>query len=304
MYFSDNLGAKDVESVCNATISDFRYLTFERILPGMIYRKIEPSNELTEIVQYFWTIDLGEDLPSDSLMKSIVDDSSGIIIHHNNGQAVVQVNGHQVPTAVIYGQSTMPDVVEIKKNFFAIGVLFHPHAIHRLFSIDSILLSNKILNLNDVTNVGTMTDNLINSHGIDNQIAVLSNFLIDRLRKSRSSSKRVLDIINYIKSNKGLFTVRQIADHHHCTERSLERLFLKYVGVTPRHYLQAIRFKTAVQMLKNEPKKKLTDIAIDLNFNDLPHFTNVVKKLSGNCPRSLRVLLDEYVVDLFIRPQK
>lgn len=68
------------------------------------------------------------------------------------------------------------------------------------------------------------------------------------------------------------------------SERSLERLFLTYVGITPILYTRICRFQASLRLLRQGKARSLTDIAYTLGYFDQSHFIRDFKLFSGASP--------------------
>ncbi len=70
------------------------------------------------------------------------------------------------------------------------------------------------------------------------------------------------------------------------SSRTLQRQLAKEC-TTYAHLLDAIRFNSAIPLLKNDDNK-LVDIALDLGYSDPAHFSRAFKRWSGMSPREYR----------------
>ncbi len=65
------------------------------------------------------------------------------------------------------------------------------------------------------------------------------------------------------------------------------RLFARVLGVTPHQYLVRSRLKRAARLLSGDDRS-ITDIAIDVGFNDLSNFVRTFHRAAGVSPRAFR----------------
>ncbi|HZF16683.1 MAG TPA: AraC family transcriptional regulator [Steroidobacteraceae bacterium] len=65
------------------------------------------------------------------------------------------------------------------------------------------------------------------------------------------------------------------------------RLFARVLGVTPHQYLVRSRLKRAARLLSADDRS-ITDIAIDVGFNDLSNFVRTFHRAAGVSPRGFR----------------
>lgn len=263
----------------------------------MGYKRYAPCKELKDVVQYFWSaaIDCGS---GNFHINTFVDDSSGIIFHHNDGHSVIQSSTTHLPKAIVYGQITSPSTSFSNTSFSVVGVLFYPHVINGLWSLAASELTDNVQNLENVLNIGTLTDTVINTEEVSEQIQLISQFLLKFVKRTDVHYSWVKDAVSYIKSQHGLVKVSDVSEYFKISERKLERDFKVAIGVTPKHYIQVSRFQKVLQELKKENARNLTTLAFEYNYSDQPHFNRTFRKLSGFNPRKLKSLLNEDVVNL------
>lgn len=93
----------------------------------------------------------------------------------------------------------------------------------------------------------------------------------------------------------GQVTVKELANEMCISNRTLERIFKKNVGIPPKDFLRIIRFQEVLKRLqnfqgKNEvsgEKESLLQVAFELGYYDHAHLTNEFKKYSGILPSEL-----------------
>lgn len=86
---------------------------------------------------------------------------------------------------------------------------------------------------------------------------------------------------NFIQGSKRMAELASVSHHHLC------RQFKKYYHVTPTDFLNQLRLNYAANMLAYS-FTSVTDIALDLNFNNLSHFHHLFKKQYGSTPLKFR----------------
>lgn len=79
-----------------------------------------------------------------------------------------------------------------------------------------------------------------------------------------------------------------IANHHHMSVRTLERLFNKYIGVPPRTLYKIRQFESASRAVLFDENASLTDIAYDSDYYDQAHFSKKFKKYTKESPKKIR----------------
>lgn len=74
----------------------------------------------------------------------------------------------------------------------------------------------------------------------------------------------------------------------HVSNRTLQRLSLKYVGLTPNQVILRHRLQGAVVLLRADPSVPLADVAADLGYADHAHFTRDFTATFGLPPSEYR----------------
>ncbi|MVM31366.1 helix-turn-helix domain-containing protein [Spirosoma sp. HMF4905] len=94
----------------------------------------------------------------------------------------------------------------------------------------------------------------------------------------------------------GQTSVEALAEDMHVSNRTLERIFKKNVGIPPKEFLRIVRFQEVLSRLRKASGKhdlpeasreSLLHIAYDLGYFDHAHLTHEVKKYAGILPSEL-----------------
>ena len=82
----------------------------------------------------------------------------------------------------------------------------------------------------------------------------------------------------------GPASVATLAAQAGLQERTLQRLFLEYVGVSPKWVIQRYRLQEALWLLGQTAAPDLSALAAQLGFFDQAHFTRSFTALVGQSP--------------------
>jgi AraC-like DNA-binding protein len=72
--------------------------------------------------------------------------------------------------------------------------------------------------------------------------------------------------------------------------RSLQRVFRRYVGVSPKWVIRRYRLHEAAERLKDPRPAALAELATSLGYADQAHFAREFKQVIGQTPRDLQTL--------------
>jgi len=91
-----------------------------------------------------------------------------------------------------------------------------------------------------------------------------------------------------IHSSSGRVRVAELIKKHAMSERKLERLFNKDVGVSVKAMSRLIRFKHALGVIQDTTAtQSLSDVAYTSGYYDQAHLCNEIKAYTGFTPSQL-----------------
>jgi AraC-like DNA-binding protein len=116
-------------------------------------------------------------------------------------------------------------------------------------------------------------------------IAYLDHFFLKKLSKPKRS---ILPIISGIQESKGQLSVKMLAEKYFTTTRQLERAFNQQMGISPKEFINLVRYQTTFREIKNNhTQKSLLQIAFECGYYDHSHLSNEIKRYTGLAPAQL-----------------
>ncbi|MFW5700634.1 MAG: helix-turn-helix domain-containing protein, partial [Cyclobacteriaceae bacterium] len=85
----------------------------------------------------------------------------------------------------------------------------------------------------------------------------------------------------------GLIKIPDLLNKYKISRRWMEKGFAERVGVSPKYYLDLIRFNHVIRLLRNSPKQDWGQIIFDCGFYDHPHLIRQFKKFTNASPKLL-----------------
>lgn len=82
-------------------------------------------------------------------------------------------------------------------------------------------------------------------------------------------------------------SLTEIANHVHVSPRQLSRIFASFVGTSPAAYIEKARLDRAEQQLLHTTRA-IKEIAREVGFDDVAHFSRVFSRRFGNPPGDFR----------------
>jgi AraC-like DNA-binding protein len=106
-------------------------------------------------------------------------------------------------------------------------------------------------------------------------------FLRERLGPSDPQIELVQAVVASMRSAAPGVRVEEVAAAHHVSTRTLQRLFQRYVGVSPKWVLQRYRLHEALERVDRGGGVDWTRLALELGYFDHAHFLRDFRALAG-----------------------
>ncbi len=141
-------------------------------------------------------------------------------------------------------------------------------------------------------------------HGRDLMAAISEMFICDRLRGEQeqqrvplkhvlgTSQPKLLEIVSLMEANiEEPLELEELAKYVGVSRRQIERLFLKYLQVSPSRYYLTLRLNRARQLLR-QTSMMIIEVATACGFVSTPHFSKCYREFFGVPPRNERACAD------------
>lgn len=182
----------------------------------------------------------------------------------------------------LFGQS-VPDA-EWKDT--SVAFFFKPFALATIFKLSAKELKEKPVELNLWNAQKAMALNipLYHAKSTEEKVDILFHFILTQIE----SNKRECEIIRYatdtIMHNSNTDVLSQLLEKLSLTERTFQRIFKKYIGITPNEYRRICQHYFAFSQLKGGHYDKLTDVAYNNGYFDQSHYIRSFKEFTNTTP--------------------
>ena len=166
-----------------------------------------------------------------------------------------------------------------------IGVKFTPGGFYPFLRASVSSLTNRVVDIRDIFgNAGGALARAMSTKRADaTRIALIEKFLRAREREDDDTVDRMSDLVYAVAEDRGILKVEDLAARAGTTTRTLQRLFAKYVGASPKWVIQRYRLHEAAEQLASGDVKQ-TDLALRLGYSDQAHFIRDFKSMVGTSP--------------------
>ncbi len=127
----------------------------------------------------------------------------------------------------------------------------------------------------------------------DGRVALIETFLRKRRPVPDENVTRLSEMVYAVASERGILKVEDLVQRYGVNKRTLQRLFAKYVGVSPKWVIQRYRLHEAAERLAADREVGQAALALSLGYTDQAHFVRDFKTTVGTSPGRLRPVARE-----------
>lgn len=92
-------------------------------------------------------------------------------------------------------------------------------------------------------------------------------------------------IIDAVRADKSLIKVDQLVEQFDTSKRSLQRMFKRYVGVSPKWVIKRYRLHEVAGEIVENGETDWAQLAVDLGYFDQSHFIKDFRSIVGQTPK-------------------
>ncbi len=115
----------------------------------------------------------------------------------------------------------------------------------------------------------------------------IESFLLERAPAPDATSARLRVLVERARHDRSITKVVHLARLSKWSLRALQRIFARYVGVSPKWVIQRFRLQEASNAVL-QPQVELAQLAAELGYADQAHFIRDFKRLIGATPAEYR----------------
>ncbi|MEZ0611865.1 helix-turn-helix domain-containing protein [Fibrella sp. WM1] len=257
----------------------------------MIPQRIAPSAALRSFVKEWLVLETIDPAAPAQSFSFFADGFPGLVFQQSARAGVMLANKTDTLASLfVYGQPVKPVQITTEGPFRLIVGLLHPQAIRPLLAVRANELTDTCYDLSVLPthHIESLQDQLWYRTAAE-QISRLSAYLLQLARTTAFGADPALDYaLGRIRMTNGLTQLPALQQYLNISERTFERRFEQYVGISPRLFSRICRFQSALSQLESRSYGKLSDIAFDNGYADQSHFIRSFKEFTGSTPLQFR----------------
>ncbi|WP_316821153.1 helix-turn-helix domain-containing protein [Pedobacter gandavensis] len=248
----------------------------------MNFSRIEAHPDLSEFIECYWTMQSEETQPS--IEKIIPDGFTELIFNYGSVYKSKTKEDWCLQTPnLLAGQISSYFYLENTGPTASVAIKLKPAALSQLFSLNMHQYLDKIVDLDTFPNpeLAHLKEIIFPFKDEAELKQILDNYFISRCHTA--SDNPIKNTLSLIFSSNGMASVAEMIAVSKLGERQLERLFKRYVGLSPKYYSRIIRFNYIFQLLKTKDCS-WSEIVFRSGYYDQSHFIRNFKAFTGEDP--------------------
>ena len=186
----------------------------------------------------------------------------------------------------IFGKSVPAERWTITNDTILIAFFFKPFAIGPAFKLSARELKNEPVELNcwSPQKAMALTIQLVHAQSTAEKIEALHHFMLSQVTANQRECAIIKYATDQILEHPDTDVLTHLLQELNLTERTFQRIFKKYVGITANEYRRICQFQMAFFQLKSGQFDKLTDVAYDNGYFDQSHYIRSFKEFTATTP--------------------
>ncbi len=256
----------------------------------MYFKKYKPGPLFSKYIEWYFTITMN--LPDFYMERLVIPDGTfGLIfLEHDNVMSrslCAQSSRLPLKKTSVFGQKTNAvnySINSIGSKIF--GVKIKPAGMH-LFVKNVHSIKDRFIDIDTLNNKALLQleDRVLAAPAIKEKIEIVNDHILQNLKRSPCTTdlQYLEKMVDLILTHKGNIRFNSLINYFNINYKKAERLFLKYIGLTPKTYIRIIRFNTCVNHYN--ASDSLTQMAFENGFFDQSHFIKEFKQFTSLTPR-------------------
>lgn len=258
----------------------------------MEYAEYPQPDGTEHVVRCLWSLRAGSGIKPDA--PALPDGCPELVLNFGDPCRAIGPSGRlssQPPYALV-GQITRPFLVSPTGSLDLIGVRFTPTGAARLHQPMSVL-TDTWMDASRLPHARELLSAVAGARDGGDRLTVVRAALSKLPETGLPVDARVERAVAHIERTHGSAPIEEVAASSATTPRHLQRLFKRYVGITPKLLARMRRFQRVFAAWREEPDSWAA-VAIGCGYSDQAHLIRDFAELGGAPPAGLVAAIPEF----------
>ncbi|TVY10822.1 helix-turn-helix domain-containing protein [Paenibacillus cremeus] len=240
--------------------------------------KYEPAAELAPLIEHYWVVQW--DLKGQAPYRQT------ILSYPNVNMAFEKdYNGC---FAGIYGVPKTTYTRHLQDDGMALGIKFRPGGFYPFWRQPVSLLTGRTIPVSDVFGMSSkpVEERILTQSDGESMVQLAEHFLLQQLPEPDEQVALIGGMMHEAAQNRDILQVEDMVHLFGISKRTLQRLFSRYVGVSPKWVIQRYRLQEAAELIERSDNVDWTVLSQELGYYDQAHFIKDFKAVIGRSPEA------------------
>ncbi|MCJ8318730.1 MAG: helix-turn-helix transcriptional regulator [Colwellia sp.] len=243
-----------------------------------------PKEHLQDYIEHYWLISW--DIPKGQSHRQ------DVIPHPSTHLTFLKNNSH------IQGICKQKYSHTLQGSGNIVGIKFKPAGFFPFAKKSGVELKNicdKSIDINTIfdIDIAKTEQHVLNLDEPMKKIDYIDQLFFSQLVMTDENIVRLNEIVAAIAANKEIMKVSDICSKFNINQRHLQRLFVKYIGVSVKWVINRYRMHEALMSVETNKNIDWAMLAIKLGYYDQAHFIKDFKNLIGKTPKNYHSTIDK-----------
>jgi len=251
-----------------------------------ILEKYNIAGYVTEVLVFE-----NDDEKKQSSLSFYADGFPGVMFQQSANRAFLNPGHKQLSTFFLYGQTIKPVAISVEGAYRFIVFQLYPFATKILFGLNPIEIKDDCYDLISAERpeIKKEIQKLFNTSILSEQIEFIAAYLSKIADYNLvDNGNKIGEAVQTIIQHKGNISVKSLTGILHITERTLQRQFEEFIGISPKQFAKIIQFNSSKVQISNEAFSTLSDVVFENGYADQSHFIRNFKSFTGIKPSQFK----------------
>lgn len=214
---------------------------------------------------------------------------NGVFFDKKNTYSI-EASNEKFLTSRIISSRDISSIVEFKGNIEQIGIVLTSYALKAfslcetpIFEIKNQLFDHLEQQGEDVN---FLMEELHKTKEVSKKRMIIEKYFCSKLT-NLNIDKRIIYATKFIDKNFSNTNLSTLSNKLNISPKTLNRLFKKYTGITPKKYIALTRFNHTISSLKKLEIEHFTKASVQYGYFDQSHFIKDCKRFCRDNPKNI-----------------